>query len=289
MERRFWYGIAAGGLCAVIWGGQAVVARAAVLNGLTTADVTLLRYVVSGAALLPLCLRRRPFPVGQHGWRRALSLVVLAGEPYTLVVVGGVALAPALHSSVVTFGLIPIAATVFAYPAFGEHPSFRKVAHLALIVMGLVVFGWNSLSVGHASAWPGYLLFAVAATMWAAFGTLTKLWHVDAIGVTATVAVLSLVSVPVWVLLLPMHLSGAHWGMIALQAGYMGLLVGVASMYLYTRAIALLGSVRASVFVALVPLVTAFASAPGLAEQPNAPEVVGMIVVVLGVVLSLRS
>jgi len=50
--------------------------------------------------------------------------------------------------------------------------------------------------------------------------------------------------------------------MIALQAGYMGLLVGVASMYLYTRAIALLGSVRASVFVALVPLVTALASAP---------------------------
>jgi drug/metabolite transporter (DMT)-like permease len=66
-------------------------------------------------------------------------------------------------------------------------------------------------------------------------------------------------------------------------------LVGVASMYLYTRAIALLGSVRASVSVALVPLVTAFASAPVLAEQPHASEVVGMVVVVLGVVLSLRS
>src|SRR5207244_8816211 len=114
------------------------------------------RYVVSGAALLPLCLRRRPFPVGQHGWRRALSLVVLAGAPYTLVVVGGVAFAPALHSSVVTFGLIPIAATAFAYPAFGLHPSSLKVADLALIVTGLVVFGWNRLSVGHASAWPGY-------------------------------------------------------------------------------------------------------------------------------------
>jgi hypothetical protein len=87
---------------------------------------------------------------------------------------------------------------------------------------------------GHASAWTGYLLFAVAATMWAAFGTLTKLWHVDAIGVTATIAVLSLVTVPVWVPLLPMQLAGARWGMIALQASYMGLLVGVASMYLYT-------------------------------------------------------
>src|SRR4029453_1308022 len=56
----------------------------------------------------------------------------------------------------------------------------------------------------------------VAATMWAAFGTLTKLWPVDAIGVTATIAVLSLVTVPVWVPLLPMQLAGARWGMIAL-------------------------------------------------------------------------
>src|SRR4029453_12436194 len=102
--------------------------------------------------------------------------------------------------------------------------------------------GWNSLSMGHASACTGYLLFAVAATMWAEFGTLTKLWHVDAIGVTAAIAVLWLVTVPVWVPLLPMQLAGARWGMIALQASYMGLLVGVASMYLYTRAIALLGS-----------------------------------------------
>jgi len=69
----------------------------------------------------------------------------------------------------------------------------------------------------------------------------------------------------------------------------MGLLVGVASMYLYTGAIALLGSVRASVFVALVPLVTALASAPVLAEHPNVSEVVGMVAVVLGVVPSLRS
>jgi len=148
MGRCFWYGIAAGGLCAVIWGGQAVVVRVAVLNGLTTADVTLVRYVVGGAVLLPVCLRQRPFPVGQLGWRRALALVLLAGAPYTMVVVGGLAFAPALHSSVVTFGLIPIASTAFAYPAFGENPTFRTVECLALIVTGLVMFGWNDLRVG---------------------------------------------------------------------------------------------------------------------------------------------
>ncbi len=68
----------------------------------------------------------------------------------------------------------------------------------------------------------------------------------------------------------------------------MGLLVGVLSMYLYARAIALLGSVRASVFVALFPVVTALMSPAILAEWPTAPEITGMVVVILGVVLSLR-
>lgn len=287
--RRFWYGVAAGGLCAFIWGVQAVVARRSVLDGLTTADVTVLRFLVAGTVLLPLCVRRRPFPVGELGWRRALALATLAGAPYSLVVVGGVAFAPALHSSVVTFGMIPVVATALTYPVLGEPPRASKLACLGLIVIGLVVFGWSGLRMVQTSAWRGYLLFVVAAAMWAAFSTLSKRWHVDAIGATATIAVLSLVSVPVWTTLLPMHLSGSPWGPIALQAGYMGMIVGVVSMYLYMLAVTLLGSVRASIFVALVPIVTAFVSAVLLAEHPTMPEVVGMIVVVAGVVLSIRS
>lgn len=288
IKRRFWLGIAAGAICALIWGGQAVVARRSVLDGLTPADVTVLRYLVAGVAVLPLSLRRRPFPVGLLGWRRALALAILAGAPYSLIVVGGVAFAPALHSAVITFGVIPMASTALAYLAFREQPGLGRVAYLALILAGLVLFGWESLNAARASAWRGYLLFVLAATMWAGFGTLLKLWHVDASSTTATIVVLSLASLPLWVALFPMRLSAASFGAIALQAAYMGMLVSVGSMYLYARAIVLLGSVRASVFVAFVPLVTAFTSAAALAERPTAPELVGMIVVIVGVVLSLR-
>jgi len=282
---RFWLGVSAGGLCALIWGGQAVVMRLSVFDGLTPADVTVLRYLMAGVLVLPSAFRYKPFPVGQLGWCRGLVLAMLAGAPYSLVVVGGVAFAPALHSSVVTHAVIPVAATAMAYCAFGERPGLGQVISLGLILAGLALFGWESLSGAPA---PGYLLFVVAAAMWAGFTTLSKLWRVDPMSTTATLVVLSLASLPLWLTLFPVRLAHASIGTLALQAGYMGGLVTFSSTYLYTRAIALVGSVRAAVIVTLVPVVTSLLSPVVLAEWPTMREIVGMLVVILGVTLSLR-
>jgi len=282
---RFWLGVGAGLLCALIWGGQAVVMRLSVFEGLTPADVTVLRYLMAGTLVLPSALRCRPFPVGRLGWRRGFVLAMLAGAPYSLVVVGGVAFAPALHSSVVTHAVIPVAATALAYCVLGEQPGLGQVISLGLILVGLALFGWESLSGAPAR---GYLLFVVAATMWAGFTTLSKLWRVDPMSTTATLVVLSLLSVPLWLTLFPVRLAHASIGTLVLQAGYMGGLVTFLSTYLYTQAIALVGAVRAAVIVTLVPVVTSLMSPVVLAEWPTMREVVGMAVVILGVVLSLR-
>jgi drug/metabolite transporter (DMT)-like permease len=66
----FWKGLAFGTLCAVIWGIQAVVSRQSVADGMTAVDVTILRFVGAGIALLPFAIRLRPFPVGVLGWPR---------------------------------------------------------------------------------------------------------------------------------------------------------------------------------------------------------------------------
>lgn len=259
------------------------------LDGLTAADVTVLRFLVAGLVLLPAAIRRRPFAVGQLGWRRGLTVGLLAGAPYSLVIVGGAAFLPALHSAVVIFGAIPLASTALAYGVFGDRPSGQKIASLLLVVAGLVVFGWHTLSGGAAAAaWPGFALFLVGATMWALFSALSKRWDVPPLQATVTIAMLSLASVPVWIALLPTRLAYASLSAIALQASYMGLLVGVASTYLYTRSVTLLGPVRASMFVALVPPLTALLSAPLLGERPTASEIAGMLAVASGVALSLR-
>jgi hypothetical protein len=59
MRRDRWLGRSLGILCAMIWGGQAVMTRLSVAQGLTPADVTLLRFAVGGLALAPLALRRQ--------------------------------------------------------------------------------------------------------------------------------------------------------------------------------------------------------------------------------------
>jgi len=44
-------------------------------------------------------------------------------------------------------------------------PRLTGVAYVVLILAGLVLFDWESLNTARASAWRGYLLFVVAATM----------------------------------------------------------------------------------------------------------------------------
>jgi drug/metabolite transporter (DMT)-like permease len=291
-ERSPWLGIGLGTLCALIWGGQAVISRQSVSDGLTTADVSVLRFVTAALVLLPVALRRcKPFPVGRLGWWRAIALTALAGAPYSLVLVGGVAFAPALHSAVITPGLIPLVAMGLACLVHGERPTPARLAGLALIVIGVALFSWDALTgmPAREGAWRGDLLFVLAAFMWALFGLLSKRWRADPVEVTVAICLLSVLTVPVWAGFLPMRLAQASAGAITLQALYQGLLVGVVALALYTRAVALLGAARAALFLPLVPAVTALTGAIMLGELPSGSEVLGMAVVMGGMALGLRA
>jgi drug/metabolite transporter (DMT)-like permease len=286
----FWRGVGFGGLCALFWGIQAVASRQSVHDGLTASDVTIIRFVVAGLVLLPFAFRLKPFPVGPLGWRRALLLTCVAGAPYSLVLVEGSAYAPAIHSAVIGPGLIPFVAALIGFWFAGERPGAARLAGLALILAGIGLFSWEAVTGAEAreGAWRGDLLFLLNAVMWAAFGAMTKSWAVPAVEGTATIAVLSLLSLPLWASFLPSQLAQAGVSAIALQAVCQGLLVGVLSLIFYTRCVALLGPVGASLFVPLVPVVAALGGVLVLGEMPSALEVAGMAVVVGGMVLALR-
>jgi drug/metabolite transporter (DMT)-like permease len=136
----FWKGIGLGVLCALIWGVQAVVSRRSVIDGLSASDVTILRFIVASLVLFPVTLGMRPIPVGELGWRRALVLTTLAGAPYTLILVGGAAFAPALHNAVITPGLIPVMAVLLGFLVLGQRPGVMKLAGIGLILAGIPLF-----------------------------------------------------------------------------------------------------------------------------------------------------
>jgi drug/metabolite transporter (DMT)-like permease len=153
------------------------------------------------------------------------------------------------------------------------------------------VFSWDALTgtPARVGAWRGDLLFVLSSVMWAYFGLLAGRWRVQAIAATASIAILSLLGSPLWAMLVPMRLSNASLAAILLQAVYQGLLVGVLATFLYMRVVMLLGSVRAALFLPLVPIVTALTGAILLGENPSMLEIAGMVLVVAGMALALAS
>ncbi|PTM42458.1 DMT family transporter [Bosea sp. 124] len=291
-RRRLWLGIGCGLLTSLIWGVQAVVSRQSVADGMTAADVTVLRFVVASLLLLPLALRRmRPFPIGKLGWRRSLILTALAGAPYALVLVGGAAFAPALHASVIVPGLIPVMTVALAFAVLGERPGAWRVLGLALVLAGIGAFGWQAFgSLGpQENTWIGDLFFVANAAMWSVFGLLARRWGTDAVDVTIATCLLSLLVLPIVALTMPMRLGEIAWPAIALQAVYQGAIVGVGALFLYTKTVQLLGAARATLFLPLNPVVTVLAGVLLLGEYPSALEIAGMLLVIAGMSVALRT
>ena len=291
-SRAQWLGILCGLLTAIIWGVQSVVSRHAMLIDLTPADVTILRFTSAAAVLLPWALRHmRPFPVGSLGWPRAWVMALLIGPLYSLILVGGASFAPALHSSIISPGLIPVFTALLIFLVTGERAGRMRLIGLGIIVLGIGIFSRDALAMtpSRPDAWIGDLLFVLIAFLWAIFGLLARRWGVSSLEVTAASCLLSVPLLAIVALALPIHMSRAPFAELLLQALYQGVLVGVVALYLYARSVATLGAARATLFLPLVPVATAAASALLLAELPSPTEIVGMAIVVSGMLIAFRS
>ena len=290
--RAQWLGILCGLLTAMIWGVQSVVSRHAMLIDLTPADVTILRFVSAAAVLLPWALRHmRPFPVGSLGWPRAWGMALLIGPLYSLILVAGASFAPALHSSIISPGLIPVFTALLIFLVTGERAGRMRLIGLGIIVLGIGIFSRDALAMtpSRPDAWIGDLLFVLIAFLWAIFGLLARRWNVSSLEVTAASCILSVPLLVVVALVLPIHMARAPFAELLLQALYQGVLVGVVALYLYARSVETLGAARATLFLPLVPIATAAASALLLAEVPSPTEIVGMAIVVAGMLIAFRS
>lgn len=288
---RPWLGFAAGAGAAIIWGVQAVVSRQSAADGLTSVDVTVLRFLTAAVVLMPFALMRlRPFPVGRIGWRKAAILTLFGGAPFAAMLVGGSTFAPALHTAVVAPGLIPVITAALAFLTLGERTPAGRMIGLGLILFGIAVFaGPGLVGGGTAGAWRGDLMFVTAAVMWSVFSILAKRWEADALDLTITLSILSLVLLPLMVLAVPLRIGSAALGALVLQALYQGLLVGVVSVFLYASANQILGAARATLFLPLVPAVAAIAGAVLIGEWPSPAEIAGMLMVMTGMTVALRS
>ena len=281
-------GIVIGVLCgtgaALGWAAGFVVAKHGIGIGFSPADLAFHRFFWFGLIMLPIALRGGLRDFGGIGWGRGLVMSVFAGPPQAMLAYSGFILVPLGHGTTIQPAVATLSGLIMASLALHERATAARWIGGAIIIAGLTVFGAESLTTIGNHGVGGDLLFATAGFFWASFGILLRYWQVSGLRALAAVGVLSiLLYAPLFVVfvgfdnLLRMGLANN-----ALQMVAQGLLAGALPIYLFTRAVILLGAGRAATFPALVPVFALIIGYLGFDVVPSLAQVAGLAIVVVG-------
>ena len=283
-------GILFGVLAAFGWAAGFVAAKHGINAGFTPADLAMHRFLWTGLALLPLVARRGFGDLGGIGWGRGVIITALSGPPQAMLAYTGFTLVPLGHGTTIQPACAALFGLILASWLLREPLHSRRVVGAAAIIAGLMVFGAESLATIGAHGVAGDLLFATAGILWATFGTLLRQWRIDGMHATAAVGAAS-------VLLLGPIYAGAigfenviRLGLAEnlLQIVVQGLLAGALPIYLFARAVTLLGAGRASTFPALVPVFGVIIGFLALGIVPTWQQLAGMALVIAGFRFALK-
>ena len=286
----FFIGIASGIGAALAWAAGFAVAKHGIVLGFSPADLAVHRYVWTGLLLIPLVFRYGIADVGGVGWGRGFILAALSGPTQALVAYSGFILVPFGHGTTIQPATAALAGILLAAVLLKERLSVSRMIGAVTITAGLIVFGIESVATIGTHGIGGDLLFATAGAFWAMFGILLRQWRVAGMRVAAAVGLMSvLVYAPIYAVLFGTgHLFSFGWSETLLQIVTQGFIAGVLPIFLFARAVTILGAGRASTFPALVPGFSMIIGYLALGIVPSWPQVIGLAIVLIGFRLTLR-
>jgi drug/metabolite transporter (DMT)-like permease len=276
-------GVLCGAGSALCWALGFVAARHGVLSGMSPVVLALHRYVWPGILLLPVIATYRLSDLGGLGWRRGIIITVFGGLPLALWSYFGYLFVPLGHGTIIQPSCAALGGLVLARLVLREPLPPRRVAGALAIVLGLCVIGVEALSTMGRSGFAGDMLFAAAGISFAIFGMLLRLWHIDATRAMTVTSVLSLSGLPL------LYFIAAGFLENLLQAVVQGLFAGAGAVFLFTRAVVLLGVGRAALYPALVPPFALVVGALTLGELPSVWQLLGLAIVIVGFRLTQKN
>lgn len=279
-DRRAVFG---GVLAMVLFSGNFASARHGLENGLSVADLVLIRYAVSSPLYLLILLRIGP---GGATPGRAAVLTLLGGVPYFLLTAGALQFTSATHGSILNPGGAMVFAPLLAWLVLGERPGAGVLLGLVVLAAGLLMIGGEGLLHGGGrQAWIGDLLLLWSGFDWALYGVLMRRWRLSGLRTACVMGACSLFWLPVHLLVFGFGGIPDAPGAAAIQAGYQGLVAGWLAIILYSRAVAALGPSRGALLPPLVPALGVFWAWLLLGEEVSGLQVAGMATVIAGMLV----
>ena len=278
-------GMLCGAGAAFFWAAGFAAARHGIALGFSPADLAVHRFAWAGFFLLPVLLRERggAYNLGGLGWGRGVLLTLAGGPPLAIISYSGFLLVPLGHGGVIQPSSAALFGLIYASLVLGEPLPRERIVGAAVIVLGLCVIGFEAVSSIGRHGLLGDLTFVAAGCCFATFAMLVKLWHIPPTRATVIVSVISLAAIPIHAALFGFErmMSFGIWENVV-QALAQGLLAGPGAIYLFARAVFLLGAARAAVFTALVPPFTLLLGWSLLGEAPSLVQLAGLVVVLVG-------
>ena len=265
----------------VMWTGFSLFSRYAGKSVLTPYDVFALRLSVAALVLLPFA----PRFLGQGAWRdqRLWLLASLGSLLYCLVVYTGFRYAPAAHGAILLSGMQPFLISAIVLAVDGIRPNRMRSLGLIGIATGIACAAVPYFNVWSPEVVFGDLLIFSGSVLWAIYSVLAKRWGYSPWTLTCAVALIpAVLYLPIYALFLPKALAEAPLALIVTQGLYQGIVATILAMLAYLKAISILGTERAAVFLALVPITTGLAAVPLLGEALTGWLLSGLVFVSLG-------
>jgi drug/metabolite transporter (DMT)-like permease len=263
------------------WALGFVAARQGVTTGLSPLVLALHRYVWPGLALIPVVAANGFGDLGGMGWRRGIAITIFGGLPLALLSYIGYVYVPLGHGAIIQPSCAALGGLILARLVLKEPLPRRRIVGAVAMLAGLAVIGAEALRTMGPQAFLGDMLFVAAGSFFAVFGMLLRLWRISAMPAVAVTSMLSLAGLP-FLLLDFRNFVAAGWSENLLQAVVQGAFAGAGAVYLFTRAVILLGVGRAALFPALVPPFTLLVGYLTLGEVPSVSQLIGLMIVVVG-------
>ena len=278
-------GMLFGAGAALFWAAGFGAARHGIALGFSPADLAVHRFAWAGFFMLPLLLRQGggAANLGGLGWGRGVLLTLAGGPPLAIISYSGFLLVPLGHGGVIQPSSAALFGLLYASVVLREPLPRERIVGAVVIVLGLCVIGFEAVSTIGRHGLLGDFAFVAAGCCFATFAMLVKLWHIPPTRATVIVSVISLADIPIHAVLFGFErmMSFGLWENL-IQALAQGALAGAGAIYLFARAVFLLGAARAAVFTSLVPPFTLLIGLVFLGEVPSLVQVAGLVVVLVG-------
>lgn len=278
----------------LLWAGNFIAGRA-ISAAVPPVTLSLIRWSIAALCLLPFALK--PFLSDRRHYLTyrgyILGTAVTGVAAFNLLVYWG------LHTTTATNGIIlnsfiPFLVAIFGYLFYRQTLSAHQLWGMLISLAGVLVVVSHGklqrlLSLAFA---PGDLIIFLAMIFWALY----TLWlkaipaHINRTGLMLCQVLIALV------LLIPLAAWESQTAAIQLQEtrtlwilAYIGIFPSVIALLAYSKAVTLVGSVRASVFIHAMPIFGSVLSTMLLHEVFQQYQLIGMVTIFTGIWLANRK